>query len=120
MKHNPAYSKWEDRDRFVLSKGHAYALLYSTLQLDKLTFLYKDKLFSLVGPSTLNLEEAIKIADRNKNSHLAEYAGGDRQGKHLWDLRGAREGRDDMAVSGAWMNFTRRKPQILIGQKNLT
>jgi transketolase len=31
MKHNPAHSKWADRDRFVLSNGHASALLYSSL-----------------------------------------------------------------------------------------
>jgi transketolase len=31
MKHNPANAKWADRDRFVLSAGHASALLYSTL-----------------------------------------------------------------------------------------
>ena len=33
MKHNPANSKWADRDRFVLSNGHASALLYATLHL---------------------------------------------------------------------------------------
>jgi transketolase len=33
MKHNPAHSKWPDRDRFVLSNGHASALLYSVLHL---------------------------------------------------------------------------------------
>jgi transketolase len=31
MKHNPGHSKWADRDRFVLSNGHASALLYGTL-----------------------------------------------------------------------------------------
>jgi len=31
MKHNPTHFKWPDRDRFVLSNGHASALLYSTL-----------------------------------------------------------------------------------------
>jgi transketolase len=31
MKHNPANSKWADRDRFVLSNGHASALLYGSL-----------------------------------------------------------------------------------------
>src|ERR1700735_1631163 len=31
MRHNPKHSKWVDRDRFVLSNGHASALLYSTL-----------------------------------------------------------------------------------------
>jgi len=31
LKHNPAHAKWADRDRFVLSNGHASALLYSSL-----------------------------------------------------------------------------------------
>jgi len=33
MKHNPEDPKWFDRDRFVLSAGHASMLLYSTLHL---------------------------------------------------------------------------------------
>lgn len=33
MKHNPANSKWFDRDRFVLSAGHGSMLLYSILHL---------------------------------------------------------------------------------------
>jgi transketolase len=33
MKHNPAKPGWFDRDRFVLSAGHASALLYSILHL---------------------------------------------------------------------------------------
>ena len=31
LKHNPANSKWADRDRFVLSAGHGSMLLYSIL-----------------------------------------------------------------------------------------
>lgn len=31
MRHNPGNAKWADRDRFVLSNGHASALLYGTL-----------------------------------------------------------------------------------------
>ena len=33
MKHNPADPMWADRDRFVLSAGHASMLLYSCLHL---------------------------------------------------------------------------------------
>src|SRR6195952_3095094 len=33
MKHSPSQPKWADRDRFVLSCGHASMLLYSTLYL---------------------------------------------------------------------------------------
>ncbi len=33
LKHNPADPHWPDRDRFVLSAGHASALLYSMLHL---------------------------------------------------------------------------------------
>ena len=33
MKHNPADPHWVDRDRFVLSAGHASMLLYASLHL---------------------------------------------------------------------------------------
>jgi transketolase len=33
MRHNPKQSHWSNRDRFVLSNGHASALLYSVLHL---------------------------------------------------------------------------------------
>lgn len=33
LKHNPANPRWADRDRFVLSNGHASMLLYSLLHL---------------------------------------------------------------------------------------
>jgi transketolase len=33
LRHNPANPKWADRDRFVLSNGHASMLLYSLLHL---------------------------------------------------------------------------------------
>jgi transketolase len=33
MRHNPKHSKWTNRDRFVLSNGHASAMLYSALHL---------------------------------------------------------------------------------------
>lgn len=33
MRHNPKHSKWVNRDRFVLSNGHASAMLYGVLHL---------------------------------------------------------------------------------------
>lgn len=33
MRHNPLYPQWPERDRFVLSKGHAAPALYSVLSL---------------------------------------------------------------------------------------
>ena len=33
LKHNPGNPEWWDRDRFVLSNGHASMLLYSVLHL---------------------------------------------------------------------------------------
>lgn len=33
MRHNPKHSKWSNRDRFVLSNGHASAMIYSLLHL---------------------------------------------------------------------------------------
>src|SRR5205814_6455737 len=33
LKHNPADPTWPDRDRFVLSAGHASMLLYASLHL---------------------------------------------------------------------------------------
>src|SRR5450631_4461910 len=33
LRHNPANPKWADRDRFVLSNGHASMLLYALLHL---------------------------------------------------------------------------------------
>ena len=31
LRHNPQYPQWSDRDRFILSKGHAAPLLYAAL-----------------------------------------------------------------------------------------
>ncbi|MCR5723627.1 MAG: transketolase [Treponema sp.] len=50
MKHNPADSKWADRDRFVLSAGHGSMLLYSILHLAGYKVSVDDiKLFRQVG-----------------------------------------------------------------------
>jgi len=50
LKHNPADSKWKDRDRFVLSAGHGSMLLYSILHLSGYKVSVNDiKKFRQVG-----------------------------------------------------------------------
>jgi transketolase len=53
MKHNPANADWFDRDRFVLSAGHASMLLYSSLYLSGYGLTLDDlKRFRQVGSPT--------------------------------------------------------------------
>ncbi|MDE3117215.1 MAG: transketolase, partial [Pseudomonadota bacterium] len=53
LKHNPANPNWPDRDRFVLSNGHASALLYSLLHLTGYAFPLEElKRFRRFGSKT--------------------------------------------------------------------
>jgi len=53
MRHNPANADWIDRDRFVLSAGHASMLLYSMLYLTGYPLTLEDiKNFRQVGSPT--------------------------------------------------------------------
>src|SRR6185437_2651222 len=53
MRHNPAHSKWSNRDRFVLSNGHASAMLYSALYLTGYKVTLEDlKQFRQYGSKT--------------------------------------------------------------------
>src|SRR5437868_15033504 len=53
MKHNPADPKWPDRDRFVLSAGHASMLLYASLHLSGYDVSLEDiKRFRRLGSLT--------------------------------------------------------------------
>src|SRR4051794_1377138 len=53
MKHDPADSQWIDRDRFVLSAGHASMLIYSTLFLTGYDLSLQDlKDFRQIGSKT--------------------------------------------------------------------
>ena len=53
MKHNPADTKWPDRDRFVLSGGHGSMLLYSLLNVFGYGLTVEDlKQFRQVGSLT--------------------------------------------------------------------
>jgi transketolase len=53
LKHNPADPQWPDRDRFVLSNGHASMLLYSLLHLSGYPLTIEDlKKFRQLGSHT--------------------------------------------------------------------
>ena len=45
LRHDPSNPKWEDRDRFVLSKGHACPALYAVLS--ELGYFPKDEIYNL-------------------------------------------------------------------------
>src|SRR5690606_10205671 len=53
LKHNPRNPRWVDRDRFVLSNGHASMLLYSLLHLSGYDLSIEDiKQFRQMGSKT--------------------------------------------------------------------
>lgn len=53
MRHDPVHPRWVGRDRFVLSNGHACALLYSVLHLSGYHFSLDDlRAFRQVGSKT--------------------------------------------------------------------
>jgi transketolase len=52
LRHNPADPKWSDRDRFVLSAGHASALLYALLYVYGYLSLEDLKTFRQLGSRT--------------------------------------------------------------------
>src|SRR6202795_2162963 len=75
LRHDPANPKWPDRDRFILSKGHAAPVLYSVLAecgytpkdqlntLRKLGSIYQGhpdvRFFPVLEPSTGSPGEAL-------------------------------------------------------------
>ncbi|RLV93990.1 Transketolase 1 [Spathaspora sp. JA1] len=62
MKFNPRDTKWVNRDRFVLSNGHACALLYSLLVLFKFDLTVEDlKQFRQVGSKTPGHPEVLDV-----------------------------------------------------------
>ena len=67
MRHNPANPHWPDRDRFILSAGHACVLQYSTLHLTGYNLSLEDlKRFrqwqsATPGPSEFRHTEGVEV-----------------------------------------------------------
>jgi transketolase len=89
MKHNPAHSKWADRDRFVLSNGHASALLYSTLFLSgyklKLSDLQSFRQWESITPGhpEYGLTDGVEVTTGPLGQGLAMSVGMAMAEKHL-------------------------------------
>ena len=66
MKHNPADSKWVDRDRFVLSAGHGSMLLYSILHLAGYKLPVKTKVIK--REKALSQAELLKMEEVHESS----------------------------------------------------
>ena len=65
LKFDPAAPKWADRDRFVLSAGHASMLLYSLLHLAEVQAI--DDKYETVGKPSVSLDEIKRF--RQLHSH---------------------------------------------------
>ena len=82
MRHNPANPQWPDRDRFVLSAGHASMLLYSMLYLTGYGLTLDDlKNFRQLGSPTAG-PPRVRARRRHRGHHRSARPG------HL-DVRGA-------------------------------
>ena len=90
MKHNPANADWFDRDRFVLSAGHASMLLYSSLYLSGYGLTLDDlKNFRQLGSPTAGHPER-GDARRDRGHHRPARPGhldGGRPGARRGDAR---------------------------------
>src|ERR687893_502505 len=76
MKHNPANAEWFDRDRFVLSAGHASMLLYSSLYLSGYGLTLDDlESFRQLGSPTAGHPGLGKLTAFYDNNHI-QLAGG--------------------------------------------
>ena len=89
MKHNPAHSKWANRDRFVLSNGHASALLYGTLFLSGYDVTLDDlkgfRQWGIAhpGPSGVRHADGVEVTTGPLGQGLAMAVGMAMAEKHL-------------------------------------
>ena len=77
--HNPTNPAWPDRDRFVLSAGHAGALLYSLLFLTGY-----DRTCSLVHVQIRSRRVAWSQRQLDRGSLDAAVQPGDQRGRYVW------------------------------------
>ena len=80
MKHDPKNPRWEDRDRFVLSKGHAVLTYYAALALAgyfPVEELYTFERFDskLSGHPIMNMDMGIEVSTGSLGQGLAIGAG---------------------------------------------
>ena len=72
LKHNPSNPAWPDRDRFVLSNGHASMLLYSLLHLTGYSLSLDD------------LKQFRQMGSLNPGHPRSEYRGAGKECRSRW------------------------------------
>ena len=83
LKHDPADPGWPDRDRFVLSCGHASMLLYAVLHLMGYDLaLDQIKSFRLDATCTPSATDIVRTADLDPDIWSISSFGEDAQGEH--------------------------------------
>ena len=82
LKHNPGNPHWADRDRFVLSNGHASMLLYSLLHLTGYPLALEEiKNFRQLGSRTRGPPGA-RAGARHRDHHRPARPGPRQRGRH--------------------------------------
>jgi len=82
LKHNPANPHWMNRDRFVLSNGHASMLIYSVLHLTGYDLPISElKNFRQIGSKTPRPSGSGRDA-RHRDHHRPARPGPDQRRRH--------------------------------------
>ena len=89
LRYDPNDPIWPDRDRFVLSNGHASMLLYSLLHLAQVKAV--DSNYHMPGAMALTLDDLKKFRQiDSKTPGHPEYRSDERRGNHHGPARAGR------------------------------
>ena len=96
LRHDPANPQWEDRDRFVLSKGHVAPVLYAALA--ESGYFPKDIRSAERFPAwRCPRDPSVRVSACHAGSHLPENATGRTTGRTVFseteNFRAARTGK---------------------------
>ena len=105
LRFDPADPIWPNRDRFVLSAGHASMLLYSMLHLTRVQAV--NKKYENVGQPSVPLDDGLRRTVAFYRQHFNQYVTADPQPPSRWKPYVVTAGSARRRRSSAWR---RRRP----------